>query len=182
MSSLERIKIANVVASNVKKWRIQSGLTVEGFASAISISVSYVRRIQNGKANITTGLGERITNFLQLDSDDLYKIKSPDLKQFDSIAPLKEFYISNERNPQFFINRQKENNLAHFLRTELLNDNFMNDEHDVGQIQIRCLEEHSRKFDSKELSRELGRLVDKGLLVKRDKFGNGTVFLYKIPG
>ncbi|SFC83135.1 hypothetical protein SAMN05421747_1336 [Parapedobacter composti] len=67
-----------------------------------------------------------------------------------------------------------------FLRTELLRSKFLKDEHDVGEIRKHCKETYQRSFTSKALSAQLLRLVEEGTLLRRDKFGNGSVYLYKL--
>lgn len=179
MDKLKANPISQIVGSNVKNLRLQAGLTLEGFAAAISISISYVRMIENGKANITSKLAQRITDFFEIEVQRLYANKPYTLKKLENIPSVKKFYEENERNPQFFLTRKGENSVAHFLRTELIPGIYLNDEREVAEIQNYCLTKHQRKFESKELSRQLGRLADEGLLSRKDKFGNGTVYLYR---
>lgn len=179
MDKLKGNPVSLTVSSNVKNLRVQAGLTLEGFAAAISISISYVRMIENGKANITSKLAQRITDFFEIEVQKLYTNKHYSLKKPENIPSIKRFYDENVRNPQFFLNRKGENSVAHFLRTELISGGYLDDEREVGEIREHCLTKYQRKFDSKEMSRQLGRLVDEGLLSRTDKFGNGTVYLYR---
>ncbi|WP_257670893.1 hypothetical protein [Parapedobacter tibetensis] len=50
----------------------------------------------------------------------------------------------------------------------------------VGHLIEYCEEKYNRELNSQEASRELRRLYQKGILDREDKFGNGSVYLYKL--
>ncbi|UBM60799.1 hypothetical protein LAG90_09140 [Marinilongibacter aquaticus] len=94
------------------------------------------------------------------------------------IEPIAKFYKENEKNAKFFINRRGEYSVAAFLRNTLMADPFMREGKEVSEIIEYCSRTYHRDMKSQELSRELRRLHQKGVLFGKDKFGNGAIYLY----
>ncbi len=169
-----------IVGKQLTSLLSQSGLTITGLAFGIKMSLNHLRVIKSGKAHISSKTAEKISNFFEIEVEALFSSKKIKLKKPSNIHNLRTFYEENQHNPKFFISRQKENSVADFLKKILLLDSYLLDEHTVGEIKEYCQSsKYKRKFEGKELSRELSRLAKKGALIKRDKFKNGTVFLYK---
>lgn len=158
----------------------QAGITIVGLAYAIDMSVNHLRTIRTGKASISSRTAGKIADFFYIEVSQLFSVKPIKIKNIKSIPTIKQFYEENVGNPQFFTNQIKDNSLMHFLRTELLKSKYFEEEHDVGEIRKHCKEKYQRNFSSKALSAQLVRLAEEGALVRRDKFGNGSVYLYKL--
>ena len=158
----------------------QAGITIVGLAHAIDMSVNHLRTIKAGKASISSRTAGKIADFFNIEVSQLFSAKSIKIKNIRSIPTVKRFYEENVGNLQFFIRQRKENSLMHFLRTELLKSKYLEEEHDVREIREHCKDNYKRNFTSKALSAQLVRLAEEGVLVRRDKFGNGSVYLYKL--
>jgi plasmid maintenance system antidote protein VapI len=176
---LQGITTQQIIGRQVTSLLDQTGIRVEGLAFAIKMSINHLRTVKAGKASISTRTAGKIADFFEIKVNMLISEKSIKLRKPDKIETIKQFYEENKNNPKFFIDRQRENSVAHFLRTGLIPGGYLNDEREVSEMRVYCLTKYQRKFESKELSRQLGRLVDEGLLSRRDKFGNGTVYLYR---
>lgn len=172
---------AELLGKNVQSVRTQFDLTVQGLAAGIDISVNHLRLIESGKSNITVRTAGRIADFFDLDISHLFAPKLPKLKKAENIPALKKFYVENANNSQFFISRKGENSVAHFLRNELLPRQYFRKEREVGEVVKECLVRYHKRFNSKEISRELSRLAEKGILSRKDKTGTGHKFVYREP-
>lgn len=171
--------VGNIVGKNVKSLRIQSGLTVDGLAVAIKVSVSYAKMIQKGTANISSAKAKEIANFFNIEVSQLYSDKKVSLFNHMKIQSIADFYKENERNPKYFIDRKSEYKVPAFINEYLLDDTFLNTGREISEIKNYCYEVYKREFTSAELSREFRRLHEKGDKVGReDKFGNGSVYKY----
>lgn len=173
--------LSYIVGHNVKSLRKQAGLTIEGLTFALSISISYTLMIERGAANISAKLAKKIADFFDIGVAQLYTDKPIKLKTPLRLPAIAKFYAENDKNAKFFIHRRSEYSVASFVRNVLLLDSFISDEeHTVGEIAEHSFEHYKRDLDSKELSRELRRLYLKGILQRQDKFGNGSVYLYRL--
>jgi len=176
--SLKNDGIEKTVGNNIKSLRIQAGLTAEGLTFALDISISYTLMIQRGATSISSKLAKRIANFFNIEVSQLYSDKKIVLNQPLKVEPIYKFYKENENNPKFFIKRRSEYSVAAFIKNYLLSDPFLKEGRDVSEIIKYSYEKYGRELTSQELSRELRRLFNKGLLNRIDKFGNGTSFKY----
>jgi len=166
------------VAANVRFLREAANLTLEGFISAIGISLTYLRKIEKGEANITTELADKIADFFEIKTESILSAKGIKLKPLEEILPLQKFYKENKNNSKFFIDRKGENSVAHFLKNTLLPTGYFLKGYEVSEIQTYIRNNYNKDFSSKELSRELNRLVEKKKLFRKDLFGNQSIFSY----
>ncbi len=110
----------------------------------------------------------------------MYTAKTIRLKAPLKIPTIAKFYQENIQNPTFFIHRIAEYSVANFLRNVLLEDSVILKGQTVGQLIEYSNNKYKRDLNSQEMSRELRRLYKKGILDREDKFGNGSVYLYKL--
>jgi plasmid maintenance system antidote protein VapI len=171
---------AIIVGTHLSSLLQQSGITITGLAHAIDMSVNHLRTIRLGKASISSRTAGKIADFFEIDVSQLFALKPIKLKGIKSSAIVKQFYEDNQENKHFFVVNKAENSLMYFLRTVLIKSNFLNVERDVKEIREHCKTVHKRTFNSKALSAQLVRLFQEGLLERIDKFGNGTVFTYRL--
>jgi transcriptional regulator with XRE-family HTH domain len=167
-----------IVGRNITNLRTQVSLTIEGLTFALAISISYTLMIERGVTNISSKLAKKIASFFGIEVAQLYSDKTLILKSPRSIPTIAKFYSENEKNAKFFIHRRSEYSVASFVRNILLLDSFLLEEHAVGEIRGYSYGKYQRDLNSQELSREIRRLFLKGILQRRDKFGNGSVYLY----
>lgn len=172
--------IKNVVGKNFKSMRQQAGLTKEAMAMAINKSISYILMIERGDANISPQLAKDICDFFEIEISQLYQNKKIKIKPINKLTPLSSFYKENEQNAKFFINRRKEYSTAAFLRETLIPQHALKEYVTVAELVILSKKNFNRKLSSQEVSRELRRSFIKGILERRDKFGNASVYEYRL--
>jgi hypothetical protein len=143
------------------------------------MSPNHLRAIRKGKASISSKTAGKIADFFMIGVDALFSAKEIKLKRIELILPLATFYKENEANQEFFIHRKAQNSIAFFLKNKILPSDYLKKERSVSEIQNHILSDYSKEFSSKEISRQLTRLVESGKLQKKSKFGNKSVFLYK---
>jgi transcriptional regulator with XRE-family HTH domain len=171
-------KTSEIVAVNVIFLRTIADLTLQGFISAIGISMTYLRKIEKGEANITSKLADKIANLFEINTDCIYSEKTIKLKAIDQIAPLKRFYEENKNNAKYFISRKSEDSVAYFLKSILIPTGYFAKGYEVSEIQYYIKKTYNKDFSSKDLSRELNRLVKKNILFKKDVFGNQSIYSF----
>ncbi len=170
-----------IVGKHLESLLQQSGITIVGLAVGIGMSVNHLRTVKAGKASISSRTAGKISDFFEIEVSQLFSPKPITLKKVENIPTIKQFYVDNSANLEFFINLKKtENSLMYFLRNTLLKSQFLAEERDVKEILMECELEYQRSFTSKALSAQLIRLAKEGALTSRDKFGNGSVYLYKL--
>jgi len=172
--------IQKIVGRNFRSMRLQSGLTKEAMVIAINKSISYILMIERGAANISSNLAKVICDFFEIEVSQLYSDKEIKLKPINKTNTLALFYKENEHNAKFFINRRKEYSTAAFLREILIPENVLDNYIAVREIIAISKSDFNRDLSSQELSRELRRSYNKQILERRDKFGNASVYEYRL--
>lgn len=173
-------EIQQIVGQNFKSLRLQAGLTKDGVAIALNISISYILMIERGDANISPQLAKKICDYFEIEIAQLYSSKNIKLKTIDKLYSIAKFYKENINNAKFFLNRRKEYSTAAFIREALIPENILDNYITVGEIAAISNKDFNRKLKSEELSRELRRAFKKGVLERNDKFGNKSVYEYRI--
>ena len=134
--------------------------------------------IERGAANISSNLATRIADLFEIKVAQLYSSKKITLKSPRAIGPIAKFYDENKQNAKFFLHRRTEYSVASFVRNILLVDTYIREEHTIGDIKKYSVEKYKRELDSQELSREVRRLFLKGVLKRKNKFENNSVYFY----
>lgn len=65
--------LAQVFGKNVRRIRLEKGLTIEGLANDVGLSYSYVGEMQRGKRNPTLKVVERVAKTLGVRPVDLLR-------------------------------------------------------------------------------------------------------------
>ncbi|MET4140949.1 helix-turn-helix transcriptional regulator [Pedobacter sp. UYP1] len=171
---------AELIGNQLTSLLDQTGINVTGLAIATDISVNHLRTIKNGKASISSKTAGKIADFFGVEIDVIFSAKLFKLKKWETIETIKNFYKENVNNPQFFVSRQGEESIAYFIKKELIPKMFFAEQREVNYVRKYIKKEYKRDFSSKEISRQLNRLTDSGVLSKEDKTGNKSIYLYKI--
>lgn len=171
---------AELVGNQLTSLLDQTGINVTGLAIATDISVNHLRTIKNGKASISSKTAGKIADFFGVEIDVIFSAKLFKLKKWETIETIKNFYEENVNNPQFFVARQGEESIAYFIKKELIPTMFFAEQREVNYVRKYIKKEYKRDFSSKEISRQLNRLTDSGVLSKEDKTGNKSIYLYKL--
>ncbi|MBI2260833.1 MAG: helix-turn-helix transcriptional regulator [Caulobacterales bacterium] len=67
------MKLAQTFGKNVRRVRLEKGMTIEGLANEVSLSYSYVGEMQRGKRNPTLKVVERIAKALGVSAVELLR-------------------------------------------------------------------------------------------------------------
>lgn len=171
---------AKTLGSQIESLLEQSGISIIGLASAINMSVNHLRTIKQGKASsISTKTAGKIADFFGIEIGDLFFSQPIILRNLEEISTIQAFYEENEKNPKFFEARKRENSVAYFLKNDLVPSGYFSEPREVYQVKEYAKEEFNKDFDSKEISRQLNRMVESGELEKQDKTGNKSIYVYK---
>ena len=160
----------------------QADLTIVGIAEGTNLSTLTIRKILKAETRASQATLDKIATFFDIKIEQLYSEKYIKLKRLEEISCLKEFYINNSSNNTYFISRAKENVVAHFLKNELIYDDFFNKGRRAREIAqyIELNPKYGKTFEPKVIAKELDRMFKKGLLNREDKTGEGAVFYYSI--
>lgn len=66
--------LCKIIGKNIQKERQKQGLTQETFAEKMSVSWSYVSKIESGVINLSLGKILEIANYLKIDVSVLLKL------------------------------------------------------------------------------------------------------------
>ncbi len=176
---MKSIHLSKIIGRNFKTLRLKAGLTSKGIAFALKISISYVLMIERGGANLSQEKLESICNFFDIPVSLFVSEKLPKLDLSRKKGLISSFYIQNKHNHDFFIERKKEYKVATFLKDVLLSDGIFNEERSVKEIITYSKGKFARVLKSQEVSRELRRLYEKGVLARRKKYESSTSYLYR---
>ncbi len=179
METFSRKNVRKILGVNFKSMRMETGLTKEGVANALNLSISYILMIERGEANISSKTAEKICTFFEIEMFQLYSEKIIRLKPISKLRNVEKFYIENINNKKFFIAKRVEYSVAEFIRKCIIPDKIIENYLSVKEIKNIVFNKYNRKVSSQELSRELRRAYIRGELLRKDKFGNGSVFEYK---
>lgn len=163
--------------------RRHADLTVQGLAAGVGLSINHVRKIEAGESNMTARTAGKICDFFDIEIAVLYGSTLPKVRKIEEMPAVKRFYETNKENYQFFRSLKDKNSVAHFLKEVLLKKNyFRKAKREVADVVNESnSEEYRKNFNSKEISRELIRLVERGFLARQDKTGKGKRYLYYEP-
>lgn len=73
---LEKKEVYKLIGKNIQKARKARGLTQEDFAELMDKSWSYVAKLEIGMQNFSIGKLIDIANYLNIELDELLKLKS----------------------------------------------------------------------------------------------------------
>ncbi|KIA96215.1 hypothetical protein OC25_03810 [Pedobacter kyungheensis] len=184
MQKLEN-NIGKNVGRNLSSLLEQSGITILGFSNATGISLNHARVIKNGRASITLKTAEKIASFFSVEPDLLFLENPIILGDLASIPTISEFYLHNDGNEKFFINKVKESSITLILKSQLIPSSLFNNWVRSMDILVYFNENkhylQSRNlFNAKSISKALSRIYQETELLERDDLRkNGKVFRYR---
>lgn len=160
----------------------QTDLTIEGIAEGAKLSSLTIRKILNRKTSASQITLNKIANFFNIKLEKLYSEKPIKLTKLDENPILRDFYDTYMSNNTYFHSRSKENVVAHFMKNELIFDEYLTvgrRAKDVANY-IKITPKYRKNFDSKVIAKALERMFNQGLLEREDRTGKGAVFYYKV--
>ena len=72
---MNKKEVLKQIGKNIQNARMQKGYTQETFSELMGVSWSYVAKIESGILNLSVGKISEISNFLEVDINELLKIK-----------------------------------------------------------------------------------------------------------
>ncbi|MBD8490154.1 helix-turn-helix transcriptional regulator [Echinicola sp. CAU 1574] len=161
------------LAKNLKSLRIEAKLSIYGVEAATGFSSDHIRQLErtDNQVNPNTKTLLAYSNLYNVSIDDL--LKKDNIGIGKDLTVLSQFKNENIMNKEYFHNK---NSLPDFLLSKVLPHPEMKKGLKISEI-ISIFSDYDLK--SKAVSREMSRLVEKGIVVKEDKTGTGAVFHYK---
>lgn len=175
MTKRKKIKIDHaILADNLKSLRKQALLTINGIDAYTNQSSDHIRQLENKGNQVTPNVNTLLpySVLYNVTVNDL--LTKPNLKLGENLLELETFRRTYRDFKDYFIDALS---IPDFIRLKVLTLPQLKIGVKVSEIIDLFPDE---KVDSKSLSRELGRMVEKGILVKEDPNGKGAVYFYRL--
>lgn len=175
MAKRTKLKINHrILADNLKSLRKQALFTINGIDAYTNQSSDHIRQLENKENQVTPNVNTLIpfSKLYDVTVDDL--LTKPDLKLGQNLQELETFRKKYRDFKDYFIDALS---MPDFIRLKVLPLRQMKTGMKVSEIRDLFPDE---SIESKPLSRELGRMVEKGILVREDPDGTGAVYLYRL--
>lgn len=175
MAKRSKLKINHVIlADNLKSLRKQARLTINGIDAYTNQSSDHIRQLENKGNQVTPNVNTLLPYSALYDVSVNDLLTKPNLKLGQNLQALETFRRTYKEFKNYFIDALS---IPDFIRLKVLFLPQMKSGMKVSEI-IDLFPDDS--IESKPLSRELGRMVEKGILVREDPSGNGAVYLYRL--
>ena len=175
MAAKEKLKVdLKLLAENLKSLRKQALIKIKGIEAYAGIDGGHYRKYEYPDNEITPNVNtlSRISKFYGVTLDDL--IKKKNLALGSDLTELESFKKKYSAFPEYFINSLS---VPDFIRLKLLPLPEMKSGLKVSEV-IDLFPDEA--INSKSLSRELSRMVNKGELDREDSSGKGAIYIYKL--
>lgn len=175
MAKKEKLKIDHrILADNLRSLRKQAMLTINGIDAYTNQSSDHIRQLENKKNRVTPNVNTLLpfSELYDVTVNDL--LTKPDLKLGENLEALNTFRRKYKDFKDYFIDSLS---IPDFIRIKILPLHQMKIGMKVSEIIDQFPDDNLK---SKPLSRELGRMVEKGILTKIDLNGMGAVYSYKL--
>lgn len=176
----EMESLPSIISRQLKSLMDQSDLTIEGLSEAAGLTTHTITKILKAKTRISPLTLEKITGLFGITASKLMSAERIDLSNRHLPEALENFYDSYEANPKYFQSRAKENVVAHFMKTVLVNDPYLNEGRRVRDIAeyIHTNPAYQKDFNPKVIAKVLDRMTKAGNIRKEDKTGKRSVYYY----
>lgn len=175
MAAKEKLKVdLKRLAENLESLRKQALITIKGIEAFTGNDGGHYRKYEYSDNEITPNVNtlSRFSKLYGVTIDDLFKTK--DLALGSDLTELEIFKKEYGSFPEYFMNSLS---VPDFIRIKLFPLPEMKNGLQVSEI-INLFPDEA--INSKSLSRELSRMVNKGKLEREDSSGKGSVFIYKL--
>lgn len=175
MAKREKLKIDHrILAENLKSLRKQALLTINGIDAYTNQSSDHIRQLEKKGNQVTPNVNTLLPYSELYDVTVNELLIKPNLKLGENLKKLEDFRRTNREFKDYFIDALS---IPDFIRLKLLPLPQMKTGMKVSEI-IDLFPDDC--IESKPLSRELGRMVMNGTLVKEDPSGKGSVYFYRL--
>lgn len=143
-------------------------LTPIGMADFLKISTDHIYSLKRGRRSISNSIAESLALKLGLSAADVYNSNFKLRQTKIGIKTMSDFIKTNRINPNFFINKKKENSLTLIIKEKLLENDFFDIEKRVNQV-VEELANNQIKVNSQKATKSLLYLVETGYLTFQKK-------------
>lgn len=162
------------LAENLRSLRKQARIKIKGIEAYTGKDGNHYRKYEKLENTITPNAKTlvKFAKFYGVSVEDLFERKS--LVLGSELTELEKFKRKFKSFPEYFISTLS---VPDFIRIKLFPLTEMKNGLTVSEILDLFPDE---AIDSKSLSRELSRMVNKGKLEKEDSSGKGAIYVYKL--
>lgn len=173
--------LLETIAAQLQSLMDQADLTVEGLAEAAGLSTHTISKILKKQTRISSKSVDKLTDLFGISASALMSPAKIELNRHPYPDALADFRHSYEANSNYFRSRAKENVVAHFIKSVLVNDPYLEEGRRVKEIAryIRTHPAYQKEFNPKVIAKVLDRMAKAGTIEKEDKTGRGSVFYYR---
>ncbi|MEP0712288.1 helix-turn-helix transcriptional regulator [Algoriphagus sp.] len=175
MAAKEKLKAdLKILSENLKSLRKQALIKIKGIEAYLGIDGGHYRKYEYPDNEITPNVNtlSRISKFYGVTLDDLIKRKN--LILGSDLTELESFKKIYSAFPEYFMDSLS---VPDFIRLKVFPLSEMKSGLKVSEI-IDLFPDEA--INSKSLSRELSRMVNRGKLGREDSSGKRSVFIYKL--
>lgn len=150
-------------AQRFKEFQRLLGLTPIGMAAFLKISTDHIYSLRRGRRSISDPIAESLAVKLGLNTADVYNSNFKLRQTKIDFESMNDFIIANKINPNYFMDKKKENSLTFTIKAKLLENAFFDVEKRVNQV-VEELTGLQIKVNSEKATKSLIYLVDTGYL------------------
>ncbi|SFT42152.1 Helix-turn-helix [Algoriphagus locisalis] len=175
MAAKEKLKAdLKVLSENLKSLRKQALIKIKGIEGYLGVDGGHYRKYEYSDNEITPNVNtlSRLSKFYGVTLDDL--IKKRNLALGSDLTDLESFKKKYSAFPEYFMDSLS---VPDFIRLKVFPLSEMESGLKVSEI-IDLFPDEA--INSKSLSRELSRMVNKGKLGRKDSSGKGSVYIYNL--
>lgn len=175
MAKREKLKIDHrILAENLKSLRKQARLTINGIDAYTNQSSDHIRQLESIENKVTPNVNTLLP-YSELYGVSVNEILTkPKLELGENLVKLEAFRRKYRHIKDYFIDALS---IPDFIKLKILPLPEMRTGMKVSEIIDHFPDDNLK---SKPLSRELGRMVEKGILVREDASGKGAVYVYRL--
>src|SRR5699024_4494514 len=109
-------------------------LTIVGLSEAAGLSTHTITKILKMQTVVSSKTIEKLCSLFGVSTSQLLSTTKIQLKNAADTRALEKFQDSNEGNSNYFRTKAKDNVVAHFIKTILINDPYLNEGRRVREI------------------------------------------------
>jgi len=176
----EKDSLKETIAVQLRSLMDQADLTIEGLSEAAGLSTHTIAKILTKKTNVSPKSIHKLTKLFSISAAELMSPSKIVLNKQAYPEMLENFNRSYEANLKYFGSKAKENTVAHFVKTTLINDPYLNKGRRVKEVAeyIRKNPKYQKDFDPKVIGKALERMWKAGIINREDRTGRGSVYFY----
>ncbi|MCH7409986.1 hypothetical protein MM239_11325 [Belliella sp. DSM 111904] len=173
--------IAKRVKKNIEYLLKISDLTWDALAEGAKVSSPTLRRVFDLNTNLSKSNRNKIEIFYGITLNTIDKVSIKSIPEGFEDAPFNDFKNNNTGNRSFFKSKTKLSKAAHFVRKQILKDDYFKDPHQKKDMinRLKASKNYKTIYTDSAMAKEIERLhkEDKVLFIE-DTFSNSSIFKY----